>query len=89
MGKGFNQPPRYAEAVERIHDQGIGIMGTFIVGLDDDDPEVFQRIIDFCVDERLDWALTFIISPYPRHPFLSPIRKGRESFPGIGKNMTP
>ena len=65
MGKGFNQPSRYAEAVKRIHDHGIGIMGTFIVGLDDDDPGVFQRIIDFCMNEKLDWALTFIMSPYP------------------------
>lgn len=65
MGKGFNQPPRYVEAVKRIHDQGIGIMGTFIVGLDDDDPGVFQRIIDFCIDSKLDWALTFIMAPYP------------------------
>ena len=65
MGKGFNQPSRYAEAVKRIHDHGIGIMGTFIVGLDDDDPGVFQRIIDFCIHERLDWALTFIMAPYP------------------------
>jgi radical SAM superfamily enzyme YgiQ (UPF0313 family) len=65
MGKGFNQPSRYAEAVKRVHDQGIGIMGTFIVGLDDDDSGVFQRIIDFCINERLDWALTFIMAPYP------------------------
>lgn len=65
MGKGFNKPSRYAEAVKRIHDHGIGIMGTFIVGLDDDDPGVFQRIIDFCINERLDWALTFIMAPYP------------------------
>jgi len=65
MGKGFNQPSRYAEAVKRIRDQGIGIMGTFIVGLDDDDPGVFQRIIDFSNNQRLDWALTFIMAPYP------------------------
>ena len=65
MGKGFNQPPRYAEAVERIHRYGIGIMGTFIVGLDDDDPGVFQRIIDFCIHDQLDWALAFIMAPYP------------------------
>jgi radical SAM superfamily enzyme YgiQ (UPF0313 family) len=65
MGKRFNQPSRYAEAVRRIRDQGIGIMGTFIVGLDDDDQGVFQRIIDFCNLERLDWALAFIMAPYP------------------------
>ena len=78
MGKGFNQPSRYAEAVKRIHDQGIGVMGTFIVGLDDDDPGVFQRIIDFCIDERLDWALTFIMAPYPgTDSFLRLEKEGR------------
>jgi radical SAM superfamily enzyme YgiQ (UPF0313 family) len=65
MGKGFNQPSRYAEAIQRVHDHGIGIMGTFIVGLDDDDPGVFQRVIDFSNQYRLDWALTFIMAPYP------------------------
>jgi radical SAM superfamily enzyme YgiQ (UPF0313 family) len=78
MGKGFNHPSRYAEAVERIHGQGIGIMGTFIVGLDDDDPGVFQRIIDFCNDSKLDWALTFIMAPYPgTDSFLRLEKEGR------------
>jgi radical SAM superfamily enzyme YgiQ (UPF0313 family) len=78
MGKGFNQPSRYAEAVERIHEQGIGIMGTFIVGLDDDDSGVFQRIIDFCIDSKLDWALTFIMAPYPgTDSFLRLEKEGR------------
>lgn len=78
MGKGFNKPSRYAEAVDRIHDHGIGVMGTFMVGLDDDDPEVFQRIIDFCIDSRLDWALTFIMAPYPgTESFLRLEQEGR------------
>jgi radical SAM superfamily enzyme YgiQ (UPF0313 family) len=78
MGKGFNQPSRYAEAVKRIHDQGIGIMGTFIVGLDDDDLGVFQRIIHFCIDSKLDWALTFIMAPYPgTDSFLRLEKEGR------------
>lgn len=78
MGKGFNQPSRYAEAVKRIHGEGIGIMGTFIVGLDDDDPGVFQRIIDFCIDRKLDWALTFIMAPYPgTESFLRLQKEGR------------
>ena len=75
MGKGFNQPSKYVEAVQRVHEQGIGIMGTFIVGLDDDDPGVFQRIIDFSIQQRIDWALTFIMAPYP----------GTESFDRLEK----
>jgi radical SAM superfamily enzyme YgiQ (UPF0313 family) len=78
MGKGFNQPSRYAEAVERIHEHGIGIMGTFIVGLDDDDPGVFQKIIDFCINSKLDWALAFIMAPYPgTDSFLRLEKEGR------------
>jgi radical SAM superfamily enzyme YgiQ (UPF0313 family) len=78
MGKGFNQPSRYAEAVSRIHDQGVGVMGTFIVGLDDDDPGVFQRIIDFSIASKLDWALTFIMAPYPgTDSFLRLEKEGR------------
>jgi len=78
MGKRFNDPPHYADAVKRIHDHGIGIMGTFMVGLDDDDPGVFQRIIDFCIDSRLDWALTFIMAPYPgTESFLRLEKEGR------------
>jgi len=75
MGKGFNHPSHYKEAVQRIHEYGIGIMGTFIVGLDDDDSHVFQRIIDFCIHSKLDWALTFIMAPYP----------GTESFQRLEK----
>jgi len=78
MGKGFNHPGHYGEAVQRIHGQGIGIMGTFIVGLDDDDQGVFQRIIDFCVDHKLDWALAFIMAPYPgTDSFLRLDKEGR------------
>ena len=46
MKKGFNKPKRYEEAIERIHDHGIGIMGTFIVGLDGDDETVFDEIVE-------------------------------------------
>jgi radical SAM superfamily enzyme YgiQ (UPF0313 family) len=65
MKKGFNKPSQYHEAIKKIHGYGIGIMGTFIVGLDDDDPGVFQRTLDFIIENQLDWALAFIMTPYP------------------------
>ncbi len=65
MKKDFNKPKRYEEAIERIHEYGIGIMGTFIVGLDDDDETVFDHITDFVIKNKLDWALAFIMAPCP------------------------
>lgn len=73
--KGFNKPAQYGEAIKKIHGNGIGIMGTFIVGLDDDDSGVFQRTIDFIMENQLDWALAFIMTPYP----------GTESFERLEK----
>ncbi len=78
MKKGFNQPNRYEEAIVRIHDHGIGIMGTFIVGLDDDDETVFDQITNFVIQNKLDWALTFIMAPCPgTDSFLRLEKEGR------------
>jgi radical SAM superfamily enzyme YgiQ (UPF0313 family) len=78
MKKGFNKPRRYQEAIERIHAHGIGVMGTFIVGLDGDDETVFDEIVDFVINNKLDWALTFIMAPCAgTDSFLRLEREGR------------
>jgi radical SAM superfamily enzyme YgiQ (UPF0313 family) len=78
MKKDFNKPRRYQEAIERIHAHGIGIMGTFIVGLDGDDETVFDEIVDFVINNKMDWALTFIMAPCPgTDSFLRLEREGR------------
>ena len=89
MGKGFNQPSRYAEAVEKIHDRGIGIMGTFIVGLDDDDPGSSKGSSTFALTQGSTGLLP---SSWPL--ILEPIhfcdwRKKEGFFAGIGKNTIP
>lgn len=65
MGKGSNRVTEYATAIRRIHDRGMGIMGTFIVGFDQDTPEVFERIAAFALEHRLETAFTLILTPLP------------------------
>jgi len=65
MHKSFAGASDYKEAVKRIHDKGIGIMGTFVVGFDGENPAIFDQIYDFVMENRLDWALVFIRTPYP------------------------
>ncbi len=55
----------YRKAIQRIHENGIGIMGTFVVGFDGEGPGIFDEIISFVEETRLDWALVFIRTPYP------------------------
>lgn len=65
MGKPFNRPDEYAELIERIHAHNIGIMGTFMIGRDSDTPETFERIVKFCEETKIDWAIALILAPLP------------------------
>ena len=65
MSKSFAGRFDYADAIGKIHDHGIGIMGTFVVGFDGEDERIFDDITTFVLENRLDWALVFIRTPYP------------------------
>jgi len=65
MHKQFAGNYDYSEATQKIHDHGIGIMGTFVVGFDGEDASIFDRIYDFVMENRIEWALVFIRTPYP------------------------
>lgn len=65
MNKSFAGSFDYTKAIERIHAHGMGIMGTFVVGFDDEDDSIFEKIYRFILENQLDWALVFIRTPYP------------------------
>jgi len=65
MGKGFHKPGDYEEAIKRIQDHGIGIVASFILGLDGDDLSVFERIYDFIRRTRIDSSFFLISTPLP------------------------
>ena len=43
----------YEEAIRRLHSLGIMINGSFVFGLDEDDPDVFKRTVDWAVKNSL------------------------------------
>ena len=65
VGKRVNNPQEYLEAVQRIHDHGIGIDASFVFGLDADDDGVFDRTLDFVERARIEVAYYSILTPYP------------------------
>ena len=64
-GKRQNHPKRYAQIVSRLHDYGISTWGSFVFGFDTDDPEVFERTVEFGIQAKLTMALFAILTPYP------------------------
>ncbi len=65
MGKSFNVVRTYRERIERIHDHGIGIQGSFIFGTDTDTADIFDDVVRFTEDARLDAAIYSILTPFP------------------------
>jgi len=65
MHKSPNITKEYSNCIKALHDRDIGVMGTFMVGFDEDTPEVFDQIIDFVIENRLETAFTLILTPLP------------------------
>lgn len=61
----YDRLSKYAEAVKIIQSYGVGVWGTFIVGLDEDDKSVFQRVVDFALENHLYGAMISVPTPFP------------------------
>lgn len=65
MGKSTNTAGSYLSDAAVFRDNGIGILGSFVLGLDDDTPAVFENTLRFCEQARLEAAIFPILTPYP------------------------
>jgi radical SAM superfamily enzyme YgiQ (UPF0313 family) len=55
----------YAEAIRRLHDNGVMVNGSFVFGMDDDRPDVFDRTVAWAVEQGIETATFHILTPYP------------------------
>jgi radical SAM superfamily enzyme YgiQ (UPF0313 family) len=58
----------YRRRVGLLHDHGIQVNGSFVLGFDHDGPDVFARTVDWIEDARLECATFHILTPYPGTP---------------------
>jgi radical SAM superfamily enzyme YgiQ (UPF0313 family) len=58
----------YARRVAILHDHGIQVNGSFVLGFDHDRPDVFARTAAWIEDNRLECATFHILTPYPGTP---------------------
>ncbi len=65
MNKSINNVSRYEDAIKKIRDHGIMIVGSFIFGFDHDDDAVFERTVRFCEKNKIDVPIFFILTPVP------------------------
>jgi len=67
-GKKTPRTEDYARRVRILHDHGIQVNGSFVLGFDHDGPEVFERTVAWIEAARLECATFHILTPYPGTP---------------------
>ena len=83
MKKGFNRGQgNYAESLARLRDHGIKVYATFVFGYDTDTPDVYERTLDFAMEQRFFVAAFNHMHPFPGTPLYRRLEaEGRLLYP--------
>lgn len=65
VGKSQNINRDYFDAIKKLHDNGISLVGSFVLGFDSEDKSCFERLLDFSIKSGIDAADFSILTPYP------------------------
>ncbi len=64
--------------INRLHEYGIGVEGTILLGLDDQTEDDVKRLVDFLLELKLDMAEFTVLVPFPHTPVRAQLdREGR------------
>jgi len=55
----------YSAAIRRLHDLGVMVNASFVFGMDDDDETVFDRTVEWAIQQGIETATFHILTPYP------------------------
>ncbi len=58
----------YGTAIRRIQDAGVTVNGCFVLGLDHQGPDIFQRVFDFAMSLPLFEVQVTVMTPFPGTP---------------------
>ena len=68
----------YKEQIKRIQEHGVSVNGCFIIGFDQDGPDIFQRTLDFIDSLELSEVQITLLTPFPGTPLRDQLaREGR------------
>ncbi|HUQ52193.1 MAG TPA: radical SAM protein [Gammaproteobacteria bacterium] len=70
-------PEDYARRVRILHDHGIQVNGSFVLGFDHDEADVFEKTVAWIEENRLECATFHILTPYPGTPLFNELESER------------
>ncbi len=86
-GKAQNLRRDLSESVSIIHHNGLAVMGGFIIGFDNDPPDIFQRQVNFIQKNGIVTAMIGLLTAIPGTRLYSRLQEeGRMLFKTSGDN---
>lgn len=73
----------YAEKIQRIQDHGISVNGCFILGFDQDGPDIFTRTLDYIESLKLSEVQITLLTPFPGTSLRQRLVKEGRLLPGV------
>ncbi|UCF49264.1 MAG: B12-binding domain-containing radical SAM protein [Thermoplasmatales archaeon] len=75
IGKKTNVANQYISVINKIHDFGMNVEGSFMFGFDTDTPDIFDSTLNFICKSDLDKAEFHILTPFPGTPLFDEYEK--------------
>lgn len=88
QGWKHKQLKKYSEYIKKIQSYGMGIMGAFIVGLENDEFSVFKKTEDFILNNYLADAQIAILTPLPGTRLRKRLEREKRILPTQWDNYT-
>jgi radical SAM superfamily enzyme YgiQ (UPF0313 family) len=55
----------YSAAIRRLHDLGVMVNASFVFGMDEDESDVFDRTVEWAIEQGIETATFHVLTPYP------------------------
>lgn len=75
VGKTANKVREYKKSVKKIHDYGMSILGSFVIGFDHDSPDIFDNTMEMVNRCEIDAPDAMILTPLPGTPLFDRLEK--------------
>jgi bacteriochlorophyll C12 methyltransferase len=74
VNKGANRLQNYSTVVGNLHKHGVAIQGYFMFGFDDDTDKSFQATYDFIMQNRIEFPVFSLVTPFPGTPYFEEMK---------------
>jgi radical SAM superfamily enzyme YgiQ (UPF0313 family) len=64
-GKRHNDVVEYERAIRLLQERGVMVNASFVFGVDEDEPDVFDSTVAWAVERGIETATFHILTPYP------------------------